>query len=225
MPALPAAPPTAAPVQYSQEQVRDMILSGGNIGNLTIAQRADYIANLCVELGLNPMLKPFDFIPDGKGGLVLYANKSCTSQLRDIHNISVKKLYSGPLQVGDADVTDVYMVEVEASCVDKDGGIRTQAEVGVSYIGGLKGADLANKLMHTWTKAIRRATLAIKGIGIPDEEELRDTPAFAAAFEKQAKEPRKIVSPKELVEAQPIKTLDKVEARAELKADPVLIGE
>lgn len=206
--------PQAEPL--TPQQVEDLILSGGDLSKITASQRAEFLAGLCAKLGLNPMLKPFDFIPNSKGNLILYANKSLAAQLREIHNISTKMDYAGPLQLGETSFNDIYMVVVTASMPDKNGGYRTQVEMGASFIGGLKGADLANKIMHTMTKATRRATLAIKGIGLPDESELEDTPSLSRAL---AGNSMKTIAP---AKESP---LDMKSLRADIKADPVLVGE
>jgi len=212
---LPAVPKVEV-VAYTPEQVQDLVISGGDLGKLSVEQRADYLLRLCNQLGLNPLLKPFDFIPNGRGGLLLYANKSCASQLRVSNNISVVQLYAGPLMLGEEMVKDIYQIIVEASMPDGAGGKRVQVEVGAGYIGGLKGESLSNKVMHIMTKAIRRATLSIKGIGIPDESELEDQPQFAKEFEKRQSDIKRI---------EPTKPLDNPIKEAEIKADPALVGQ
>ena len=208
---IPAARPIEA-VEYTPEQVQDLVLSGGDLSKLTTEQRTDYLVRLCNQLGLNPLLKPFDFIPNGKGGLLLYANKSCAAQLRDAYNISIIQLYAGPLMYGEEMVKDVYQVIVLATMPSKE-GVRQQVEVGASYVGGLKGEALANKIMHTMTKATRRATLAIKGIGIPDESELEDQPQFQKDIAKRANDIKRI----EVVPLDnPIKEAEVIKVKAEL---------
>jgi hypothetical protein len=56
---------------------------------------------------------------------------------------------------------------------------RTDAAKGAVNISGLKGEALANALMKAETKAKRRATLSICGLGFLDETEVEDIPASA----------------------------------------------
>jgi hypothetical protein len=57
---------------------------------------------------------------------------------------------------------------------DKSG--RTDIATGALTISGLKGNDMANALMKAETKAKRRATLSICGLGLLDETELETIP-------------------------------------------------
>ena len=90
----------------------------------------------------------------------------------------------------------VYTVEVEATTPDgrvdfasgvvpisKERGEWREAKSGKRYFAGdgtytdMRGVDLANALMKAETKAKRRATLSICGLGWMDETELDTTPA------------------------------------------------
>jgi hypothetical protein len=63
---------------------------------------------------------------------------------------------------------------VTAKVRNKDG--RTDIAKGAVNIANLKGEALANALMKTETKAKRRATLSICGLGFLDETEVEDIP-------------------------------------------------
>src|SRR5690606_14833750 len=56
---------------------------------------------------------------------------------------------------------------------------RTDSELGVVPIEGLKGNNLANAIMKAITKAKRRVTLSIVGLGWLDETEVQDIPDHA----------------------------------------------
>ena len=119
----------------------------------------------CQTLGLNPVTQPFAFIKlNGKE--VLYAKKDATEQLRKINGVSVETMEGKT-------VADVYIVTVKVK--DKDG--RTDIATGAVNIATLKGDALANATMKAETKAKRRATLSICGLGILDESELETIPA------------------------------------------------
>ena len=59
-----------------------------------------------------------------------------------------------------------------AQAEDKTG--RCDESTGIVNITGLKGTDLANELMKAETKAKRRVTLSICGLGMLDESEIDD---------------------------------------------------
>ena len=153
--------PTAAlakPITVS-EQI-ESVLIGGNLNSLTVEQRVEYYRALCRSLGLNPLTKPFDYLALN-GKLVLYAKRDCTDQLRKIHHVSVTHLTSQT-------VDGMCIVRVEVK--DREG--RTDAAIGAVWVKALSGLDLANAIMKTETKAKRRATLSICGLGMLDESEL-----------------------------------------------------
>lgn len=135
-------------------------LVSGNIGALTQPDRLIYYDRLCKSLGLNPLTQPFEYLTLN-GKVRLYARKDCTDQLRSLKGVSVTKLEKERIE-------DVYAVT--AYVQDKDG--RTDSAVGAVPILNLKGEALANALMKCETKAKRRATLSICGLGFLDETEL-----------------------------------------------------
>jgi hypothetical protein len=142
----------------------EQVVVGGNLKDLTPAQRLDYYRNVCESVGLNPLTRPFDYIVL-TGKLTLYAKKDATDQLRKIHGISISK---PDMQY----VDDVIMVAVTAT--DRSG--RSDADVGVVTVGGLKGDAKANAIMKAITKAKRRVTLSMAGLGWLDETELDTIP-------------------------------------------------
>jgi hypothetical protein len=115
---------------------------------------------VCDSLGLNPLTQPFDYIRLS-GKLVLYAKRDAAEQLRKLHGISITDVQA-------ANVGDVYVVTVKA----QDATGRTDASTGAVPIGTLKGEALANALMKAETKAKRRVTLSICGLGMLDETEV-----------------------------------------------------
>ena len=115
---------------------------------------------MCESVGLNPLTKPFDYIVLN-GKLTLYAKKDATDQLRSIHGISVYRL--------ERDVT-ADTVDVTAYGRDRTG--REDASLGSVPITNLKGEALANAKMKAETKAKRRLTLSLAGMGWLDETEV-----------------------------------------------------
>jgi hypothetical protein len=141
------------------------VLVSGNLSVLTPPERLDYYNRVCESLGVNPLTKPFEFLTLN-GKLVLYALKSATDQLREIHGVSID--ITGQQQVG-----DLYMVTVTAT--NKNG--RQDSDMGVVSTQRLQGENLANAILKAITKAKRRVTLSICGLGMLDETEVEDIPA------------------------------------------------
>lgn len=138
----------------------ERVLIMGDLSGLKPEERLSYYKAVCTSVGLNPLTKPFDFI-NLNGKLVLYAKRECTEQLRKINAVSIVALDNEMVQ-------DVYIVKAKAE--DKTG--RTDCSTGAVTLGNLKGDALANALMKAETKAKRRVTLSICGLGLLDESEL-----------------------------------------------------
>lgn len=158
------------------------VLIKGDLSSLTEQQRVDYYAAVCTSLGLNPLTKPFQFLDlpvfqynrasgkKEKAGTktVLYAAKDCTDQLRALRKISI--------EVGGVEIKkDMGVIIAHARATDPEG--RKDDARGVVACGGLMGEDLANAVMKAETKAKRRVTLSICGLGFLDECEVADIPA------------------------------------------------
>ena len=138
----------------------EQVVIGGDLKSLTPPQRVEYYAKVCESVGLNPLTKPFDYITLN-GKLTLYARKDAADQLRKIHGISITSL--------DTEIiNDVYCVTAVA--MSRDG--RTDIDTGAVNIKGMSGDNLANAMMKARTKAKRRVTLSIAGLGWLDETEL-----------------------------------------------------
>jgi hypothetical protein len=115
-------------------------------------------------VGLNYLTNPFSYIVLN-GKLQLYAKKDAAEQLRKIHRVSIQ-IISKEI-IGDA-----YVVHVKGR--DKDG---TEDEAtGIVAISNIKGEALANAMLKAETKAKRRVTLSICGLGMLDENELESIP-------------------------------------------------
>lgn len=141
----------------------------GDLSKLTPKQRVLYFNKVCGSMGLNPLTKPLDYI-NLNGKLVLYATKNCAEQLRKINGISIYKL-EGKL------VDDLYIVTAGARSSDG----RTDEASGAVTIGNLKGDAKANAIMKAETKAKRRVTLSIAGMGFLDESEVETIPGAKIA--------------------------------------------
>lgn len=139
-------------------------LVDGNLDKLTAGERLQLVQRLCATTGLALEGQPFQYLRLS-GKLVLYARRDATDQLRRIHGVSV--LITARETLG-----DVYIVTAKA--VMPDG--RTDESTGAVSIGGLKGDAAANSYMKAETKAKRRVTLSICGLGMLDESEVETIP-------------------------------------------------
>lgn len=140
--------------------VIERVVMQGDLSKLDSQQRVTYYHKVCESLGLNPYTKPFDYI-SLNGKLQLYARKDATEQLRSVKNISITKL-EGRV------VDDLFIVKATATMPNG----RTDESTGAVTIGSLKGDAKANAIMKAETKAKRRVTLSIAGLGWVDETEI-----------------------------------------------------
>lgn len=152
------------PVKASPGEIMETVLIKGDLSKLTADERMNYYKAVCDSVGLNGLTKPFEFITLN-GKLQLYALKGCTDQLRSIHDISVTDLTKETIE-------GVHIVTAKV----QNGKGRTDADIGAVNISGLKGEAFANAIMKASTKAKRRATLSICGLGMLDESEVEDIP-------------------------------------------------
>ena len=148
----------------TESSIIESVVMGGDLSKLSTEQRLSYYKSVCDSIGVNPLTRPFDYITLN-GKLTLYARKDATDQLRKIHDVSITKLERERIDT-------IYTVTAYAQ--DKSG--RMDSSIGAVNIDGLKGDALANALMKSETKAKRRVTLSLCGLGILDETELETIP-------------------------------------------------
>lgn len=144
-------------------EMLEKVLVNGDLATLTPSQRLDYYRQVCQSCGLNMLTRPFDYIRLN-GKLTLYARKDATDQLRQIHGVSIDDV--------DIQETDkLFRVKVKGH--NQNG--RSDVEVGVVAKTDMQG-NLANIEMKAVTKAKRRFTLSICGLGWLDETEVETIP-------------------------------------------------
>jgi hypothetical protein len=144
-------------------ELMEMVVQG-DISALDAAGRVLYYRTLCDRLGIDPAFQPFGYLVLS-GKLTLYANKACAEQLRKRHAISIGIMAR-------EEVHDVYTVVAHAALPNG----RSDESIGAVSLGNLKGDALANAIMKTETKAKRRVTLSICGLGMLDETEIETIP-------------------------------------------------
>ena len=138
----------------------EKVILNGDLKELRPEERLSYYHRVCESLGLNPLTQPFAYM-SLNGKMILYARKEAAEQLRSVREIS--------LQVTSRENIDgVYVVTVLASMP----GGRTDSSTGAVSIESLKGEAKANAFMKAETKAKRRVTLSICGLGLMDETEV-----------------------------------------------------
>lgn len=185
------APVLANPSPDEGRILSEVILSG-DLHSLSEEDRTRYYLSVCQATGLDPITRPFAYLElgDDKGGkkLILYATKDATDQLRRLHRISVQI-------VARERMDDVYVVTARASTPDgrtdesigavplvREDGEWKQAQSGKRYFAPngklipLRPDALANAVMKAETKAKRRATLSVCGMGMLDETEIETIP-------------------------------------------------
>jgi hypothetical protein len=141
-------------------ELAESVLIEGDLAKLNPEQRLLYYKAVCESVGLNPLTKPFEYI-NLNGKLTLYARKDATDQLRKIHGVAVT-------ETKESQLGDLFIVTARGQ--DKHGRIDTAK--GAVSIQGLNGERLANALMKCETKAKRRLTLSLCGLGLLDESEI-----------------------------------------------------
>jgi hypothetical protein len=150
-------------------QIIENALANGDLKDLTPEQRNSHLLDVCNSLGLNWRTQPFEYLMLN-GRLVLYAKRAATDQLRKINEISV--------EIVGREILDGLMI-VTARATDKTG--RSDEDYGVVAFKGGSSEAAANTMMKCATKAKRRVTLSICGLGYMDESEIpgaqRERPA------------------------------------------------
>ena len=166
----------------------------GDLSHLSTEERLLYYRATCESLKLNPLTKPFDYLEledkqTGEKKLILYAKRDCTDQLRKIHSVNIE-IKSRELIEG------VYVVTARATTPDrredeaigavplvKENGEWKTAQSGKRYFQSTGSSSplspdaRANAIMKAETKAKRRVTLSICGLGLTDESELESLSA------------------------------------------------
>ena len=141
----------------------EQVVIDGDLSKLTAEQRLSYYKTVCESVGLNPYTRPFDYLRLN-GKLTLYARKDATDQMRKINGINIDDVQMN-------DDGDWFTVTVKGS--DRTG--RRDVEMGVVNKKDMQG-NVGNAMMKAMTKAKRRLTLSLCGLGWLDETEIETIP-------------------------------------------------
>jgi len=139
------------------------VLAIGNLQKMTDAEKTQHYLAVCNSMGMNPLTRPLEYLTLN-GKLTLYARKDATDQLRKINGISIAE----PV----IRFEDQWII-VTVSARTADG--RTDSDIGVVSKTDMQG-NFGNSLMKSVTKAKRRVTLSICGLGMLDETEVETIP-------------------------------------------------
>ena len=152
--------------QDQQASIANQLILQGDLSKLSAGDKVRYYNGYCERMGLDPYTKPFDILRlNGKE--ILYCTRSGTQQLNKLHKVS--HLITSRDTNAEA---GVYIVTSKASLPDG----RCTESLGAVNIAGLKGEAYANAIMKAETKAKRRATLDLLGLGVIDESEAETIP-------------------------------------------------
>lgn len=144
--------------------VTNLVLNG-DISKMSEQQKVEYYNYMSTRMGLDPAAKPFDLLKLN-GKTILYCTRSGAQQLSKVHGVSHE--VKNREQLG-----DIYLVTARAS-INETG--RFSDSIGAVSIKGMSGDNLCNAIMKSETKAKRRATLDLLGLGILDETEIETIP-------------------------------------------------
>jgi hypothetical protein len=170
-------------------EIVEAVIARGDLKALTPRERAKYYVRTCESLGLNPLTRPFEYL-ELNGKLTLYARRDCADQLRRRYRVSLS-IVSREI------VDDILTVHVRATMpptaaeperADEEFGALCMVYPPTKWERGhevphpqagkpLVREDRANAIMKGITKAKRRATLSICGLGWLDETEVGDMPS------------------------------------------------
>lgn len=182
-------------VPEKKEESLDAILelvTKGDLSELAPEQLLQYYLAVCKSLRLNPLTRPFEFLQlrdrqNNKQKLVMYATRTCADQLRRNYNISTEVVSAGV-------EGDIYVVRVRGRApdgrVDENIGavpmVVGYSENGIYKTRPLTPSERANAIMTAHTKAQRRLTLSMCGLGMLSEEEAQSLVADGVAAQVQA---------------------------------------
>lgn len=177
--------PQQQPQQQQQMTNRDEIsgimaaVADGNVSKLNPAQKLQYLHAYCKSLGLNPLSNPIQFTKlNGKE--IPYATKNATDQLRMIHHVSCEVKEQTIDQ-------DTGLVTVRVCLTTPDG--RSDEDVGVVPLPKGNGEAVGNAILKCVSKAKRRATLSMFGLGCIDELEVAAVKAAVTSRIRPGKAP------------------------------------
>lgn len=164
------------------------VLVAKDISRFTEEEKVKHYEEYCAATGLDPRQRPFEYIwmDDSYMGrkLVLYLTKEGAAQLRAKHGVSITGM-EGPTVAND-------IVSCKAFAKLPDG--RVDVSTGSVSVLNLKGKAQADAALAAETKAKRRVTISICGLGVLDETEVQDVTSMVTKISESASAPAPQVS-------------------------------
>lgn len=149
-------------------RVVESMVVRGDISGLSPEERAKFYLQMCESLSLSAASQPFAVLRlNGKE--ILYPTRGATDQLAAIHKLN-REIVDGPMMI---DVAGTKMIYAKCRATHPNGRIETA-------VATVPATDIVNALMKCETKAKRRATLSILGLGMLDETEIETIPAHVS---------------------------------------------
>ena len=147
----------------------DKALIFGDVTGLSERERLEYLKEMAGSVGLNPISRPFGYLPAG-GKLTVYLTATGAAQLRSLHHVSVTEIVDEGL------VSGFYRVKVYGKMpsgrVDVEYGSVNVMKNDGSLIGP---QELENARKKCVTQAKTRLTKSMVGLaGVLAEEEIED---------------------------------------------------
>ncbi len=175
---------TDAIVKVDPGKLAASVVVHGDLSGLNDNQLRTYYQELCSSLDLNPLTRPFSLLKLN-GKLLLYANRDCTDQLRSKHSVSIRIISRERMD-------DMIVVTAQAALPNG----RMDESIGAVPCGAnVKGENLANAMMKAETKAKRRVTLSVCGLGFMDESEVDGAIAGSGGGFREPEAPALSLSP------------------------------
>lgn len=155
--------------QQDVAAIATSLVTRGDISGLSAEDMARFYVRLCTRLRLDPTTQPLARLRlNGKE--ILYATRGATDQLASVWGIN-RDLLEHP-SVVDTGAGKI----IRAVCRATWRG-RTDTATGAVPVPTGGGEALCNALLKAESKAKRRATLSILGLGLLDETEVESIPA------------------------------------------------
>ena len=152
-------------IQRTSCELMEKVILGNDLAGLSSMEKVQYVKNICDSIGLNPVTKPIQLMKF-QGKEIPYFTKDATEQLRKINRVSITAIENKMLDGG------IYVVTAQAETPDG----RKDSSTGAVCLAGLKGDAIVNAILKAETKAKRRVTLSICGLGFTDESEVETIP-------------------------------------------------
>lgn len=150
-------------IQTISSDIIESLVINGDLSKLNPKQKVEYYQKYCTTLGLNAITQPFQILKlNGKEKL--YCGREGVAQLSKVHEVSHEILSTETL-------AGIFIVKCKATT-----GNRSTVSTGCVTIANLQGDALCNAFMKAETKAKRRATLDLLGLGMLDETEIETIP-------------------------------------------------